>query len=63
MMTVTRLALRPREHAETLDIVDDRVHEEGTLRPRIVPHRVHQGGVHAHVQELLVEQHATCKLH
>ena len=26
-MTVTRLALRPRGHAETLDIVDDRVHE------------------------------------
>ena len=45
-MTVARLALRPREHAETLDIVDDRVHEEGALRPRLVPLRVHEGGVH-----------------
>ena len=55
-MTVTRLALRPREHAETLDIVEERVHEEGALRPRLVPLCVHEGGVHASPQELLVEQ-------
>ena len=57
-MTVTRLALRPREHAETLDNVDDRVHAEGALRPRLVPLRVYEGGVHAPVQELLIEQDA-----
>ena len=62
-MTVTRLALRPREHAETLDIVDDRVHEEGALRPRVIPLRVHVGGVHAPAQELLVEQDAVGELH
>ena len=37
VMTVTKLALRPREHAETLDIVDDRVHEEGPLREIMLP--------------------------
>ena len=62
VMTVTKLALHPREHAETLDIVDDRVHEVGAFRPRLVPLRVHEGGVHARVHELLVEQDATGKL-
>ena len=33
VMTVTKL-----------DIIDDRVHEEGALRPRLVPLRVHEGG-------------------
>ena len=51
-MTVTKLALHPREHAETVDIVGDRVHEEGALRPRLVPLRVHEGGVDTPVQEL-----------
>ena len=63
VMTVTRLALHPPEHEETLDIVDDRVHEEGALRPRLVPLRVHEGAVHAPAQELLVEQHAVGELH
>ena len=31
-MTITRLALHPREHASTVDVVDDRVHEEGALQ-------------------------------
>ena len=55
-MTVTRLAWHPREHARTLDVVDDRVLEEGALQPRLVPLRVHEGGVHGPVKELLVEQ-------
>ena len=63
VMTVTRLALHPRELAETWDIVDDRVHGEGALRPRLVPFRVHGGGVHAPVLELLVEQDAADELH
>ena len=62
-MTVTRLALHPREHARTLDVADDRIHEEGALQPRIVPLRVHEGGVHGRVQELLVEQDAVGELH
>ena len=62
-MTVTKLALHPREHAETLDVVDDRVHEEGAVRPSLAPLRVHEGGVHGPVQELLVEQDAVDVLH
>ena len=42
VMTVTKLALRPREHPETLDMVDDRIHEESALRPLLVPLRVHE---------------------
>ena len=61
-MTVTRLALHQREHARTLDVVDDRVHEEGALQPRLELLRVHEGGVHGHVQELLVEQDAVGEL-
>ena len=62
-MTVTRLAWHPREHARTLDVVDDRVQEEGALQPRLVPLRVHEGGVHGPVQELLVEQDTVDVLH
>ena len=58
VMTVTRLAWHPGEHAWTLDIVDDRVQEEGALQPRLVPLRVHEGGVRGTVQKLLVEQDA-----
>ena len=57
-MTVTRLAWHPREHARTLDVLDDRIQEEGALQLRFVPLRVHEGGVHEPVQELLVEQDA-----
>ena len=59
----SKLALHPCEHAEILDIVDDRVHEEGALQPRLVPLRVHEDGMHAPVQELLVEQDAVGELH
>ena len=52
-MAVTRLAWRPREHVE-----GDRVQKEGALQPRLVPLRVHKGGVHGPVQKLLVEQDA-----
>ena len=62
-MTITRLALHPREHARTQDIVDDRVQEEGALRQLLVPPRVHEGGVHAPVKELLVEQDAAAEFH
>ena len=58
-MTIAGLTLHPREH---LDIVADRFHEDGALRPRLVPLRVHEGGVHAPVQERLVEQDAVGKL-
>ena len=33
------------------------------LRPRLLPFLVHEGGVHALVQELLVKQHAVGELH
>ena len=62
VMTVARLALHPREHGESLDIVVDRVHEESALRPRLVQLRVHDSGVHASVQELLVEPHCLGEL-
>ena len=42
-MTVTRLAWHLREHAWTPDIVDDRTHEEGALRPLLAPLCVHEG--------------------
>ena len=58
VITVTRLAWHPREHARTVDVVDDRVKEEGALQPRLVPLHVHEGGVHGPVQEHLVEQDA-----
>ena len=61
-MTVTKLALHPRERARVLDVVDHRVHEEGPLRSRLVPLRVHEGGVHGPVQELLVGQDAVGEL-
>ena len=63
VVTVPRLAWHPREHAQTLDVVDDRVQEEGALQPRLVPLRVHEGGVHGPVQELQVEQDAVDVLH
>ena len=39
-------------------VEDDRVQQEGALQPRLVPLRVHEGGVHGPVQKLLVEQDA-----
>ena len=63
VITATRLALHPREHAGTLDVVDDGVHKVGALRTRLVPLRVYEGGVHALAQELLVEQEAVGDLH
>ena len=57
-MAVARLTWRPREHTWTPDIVDGRVQKEGALQTRLVPLRVHEGGVHGPVQELLVEQDA-----
>ena len=62
VMTITKSALHPREHAKTLDIVGDRVHEQSALFPRIVPLRVHEGGVHAPAQQLLGEQDAAGEL-
>ena len=38
-------------------------HEEGALRPRLVPLRVHESSVHPPVQEILVEQDADTDLH
>ena len=58
VMAVTRLAWCPREHTRAPHIEDDRVHKEGALQPRLVPLRVHEGGVHGPVQKLLVEQDA-----
>ena len=60
VMTVTRLAWRPREHTWAPHVEDDRVQQEGALQPRLVPLRVHEGGVHGPVQELLVEQSTGC---
>ena len=59
VMTVPRLAWHPPEHARTLDVTSDWVQEEGALQPRLVPLRVHEGGVQ---QELLVEQDAVAPL-
>ena len=58
MIAVTRLAWRPREHTQDPHVEDDRVRKEGALQPRLVPLRVHEGGVHGPVQKLLVEQDA-----
>ena len=63
VMAVTRLAWRPREHTRDPHVEDDRVQNEGALQPRLVPLRVHEGGVHGPVQELLVEQDAVDVLH
>ena len=68
VMTVTSagLASAPGVHESTPwapDIVDDRVQEEGALQPRLVQLRVHEGGVHGPVQELVVEQDAVDVLH
>ena len=62
-MAVTRLAWRPREHTRAPHVEDDRVQQEGALQPRLVPLRVHEGGVHGPVQKLLVEQDAVDVLH
>ena len=58
VVAVTRVAWRPREHTWDEHVEDDRVQQEGALQPRLVPLRVHEGGVHGPVQELLVEQDA-----
>ena len=58
VMAVTWLAWRPREHTRAPHVEDDRVQQEGALQPRLVPLRVHEGGVHGPVQKLLVEQDA-----
>ena len=58
VVAVTRVAWRPREHTWDEHVEDDRVQQEGALQPRLVPLRVHEGGVHGPVQVLLVEQDA-----
>ena len=58
VMAVARLACCPREHTRDPHVEDDRVQKEGALQPRLVPLRVHEGGVHGPVQKLLVEQDA-----
>ena len=58
VVAVTMVAWRPREHTRAPHVEDDRVQQEGALQPRLVPLRVHEGGVHGPVQELLVEQDA-----
>ena len=37
--------------------------KRGALQPRLIPLRVHEGGVHGPVQELLVEQDTVGELH
>ena len=58
VMAVMKLAWCPREHTRDPHVEDDRVQKEGALQPRLVPLRVHEGGVHGPVQKLLVEQDA-----
>ena len=58
MKAVTKLAWRPRQHTWAPHVEDGRVQQEGALQPRLVPLRVHEGGVHGPVQKLLVEQDA-----
>ena len=58
VMAVAMLAWRPREHTRAPHIEDVRVQKKGALQPRLVPLRVHEGGVHGPVQKLLVEQDA-----
>ena len=53
---VAMLAWCPREHTQAPQIEDDRVEKEGALQPRLVPLRLHKGGVHGPVQKLLVKQ-------
>ena len=62
-VAVTRLAWRPRQHTRAPHVEDDRVQQEGALQPRLVPLRVHEGGVHGPVKKLLVEQDAVDVLH
>ena len=52
VMAVMRLAWCPREHTQDPHV------EDGALQPRLVPLRVHDGGVHGPAQKLLVEQDA-----
>ena len=61
-IAVTGFALQPHEHVGIPDIVDDRVHEEGVLRPRLVQLRVHENSAYTHAQELVVEQDAVGEL-
>ena len=58
VMAVAMLAWRPREHTRAPHIEDVRVQKKGALLPRLVPLRVHVGGVHGPVQKLFVEQDA-----
>ena len=57
VVAVARLVWRPKEHTAP-HIEDDRVQKECALQPRLVPLRVHEGGVHGPVQKLLDEQDA-----
>ena len=63
VVAVAMLAWCPREHTRAPHIEDDRVQKKGALQPRLVPLRVHEGGVHGPVQKLLVEQDAADVLH
>ena len=45
------LAWCPGEHTWASHIEDDRVQKDGALQPRLVPLRVHEGGVHGPVQK------------
>ena len=58
VMAVAMLALRPREHTRSPHIEDVRVQKKGALQPRLVPLRVHEGGVRGPAQKLFVEQDA-----
>ena len=62
-MAVTRLAWRPREHTRDPHVEDDRVQKEGALQPRLVPLRVHEGGVDGPVAVDVLEQDAVDVLH
>ena len=52
------IAAQPSNHERTRDVVDDRVHEEPSLRQRPGPLRVHESSAHTPAQELLVKQDA-----
>ena len=39
-------------------VIEERTTTQGALQPRLVPLRVHEGGVHQPVQKLLVDQDA-----
>ena len=64
-MAVTRLAWRQREHTWDPHVEDDRVQKEGALQPRLVPLRVHKGGVHGVEQDAVdvLEEDAVDVLH